>query len=201
MTIEELFEKQTEETARQQALKNRILCCTAAGCISCGADGLRKAVAAEVEAQGKAGSVEVCGTGCMGMCGRGPLVYSSADHSLFGNVTSNDAAALVSDNSEARTALRAKAIDLTAPFFTRQVKIVLANSGRVDPEKLNDYIAAGGYQSLAKVLEEMAPRQVVEEIKKSGLRGRGGAGYPTGLKWELVAKQLPAIKYVVCNAD
>ena len=87
------------------------------------------------------------------------------------------------------------------PFFTRQNKIVLANSGRVDPEKLADYIAAGGYQSLAKALEEMTPREVIGEVRKSGLRGRGGAGYPTGLKWELVAKQAAQTKYVVCNAD
>jgi len=201
MTTEELFAKQTEEQARQQSLKNRILCCTAAGCVSCGADSLRHALSTEIEAQGKAGSVEVCGTGCMGLCGRGPLVYSTADRKLYGGVTAENASALVSDNELDRMALAPNAIDLETPFFSKQVKIVLANSGRVDPEKLNDYIAVGGYQSLAKALEEMNPRQVVEEIKKSGLRGRGGAGYPTGLKWELVAKQVPTTKYVVCNAD
>ena len=201
MTTEELFAKQTEEQARQQSLKNRILCCTAAGCVSCGADSLRHALSTEIEAQGKAGSVEVCGTGCMGLCGRGPLVYSTADRKLYGGVTAENASALVSDNELDRMALAPNAIDLETPFFSKQVKIVLANSGRVDPEKLNDYIAVGGYQSLAKALEEMNPRQVAEEIKKSGLRGRGGAGYPTGLKWELVAKQVPTTKYVVCNAD
>ena len=198
MTTEELCEKQSDELSRQKSLQNRILCCTAAGCISCGADGIKKALAHEIEAQGKTGSVEVCGTGCMGMCGRGPLVYSSADHQLYGQLTPGDAPALLQGD---KPALESRAIDLASPFFSRQVKVVLANSGRVDPEKLNDYIAVGGYQSLAKALEEMTPRQVVEEVKKSGLRGRGGAGYPTGLKWELVAKQLPTTKYIVCNAD
>ncbi len=201
MTAEELSEKQAEEVARQKGLQNRILCCTAAGCVSCGADGVRRALEAEIEAQGSSGRVEACGTGCMGMCGRGPLVLSSADRQLYGNATAADAHALVSGDAKDRQSLAARSIDLNAPFFSRQLKIVLANSGRVDPEKLADYIAAGGYQSLAKALEEMSPRAVVEEVKKSGLRGRGGAGYPTGLKWELVAKQVLPTKYVVCNAD
>ncbi len=201
MTIEELSETQAQELARQQSLENRILCCSAAGCISCGADSLRRALDAEVQAQGKAGKVEICGTGCMGMCGRGPLVLSSADHRLYGNLTVAGAPALVSNNVQNRESLAARSIDMEAPYFSRQLKIVLANSGRVDPEKLTDYIAVGGYQSLAKVLEGMTPRQVVDEVKKSGLRGRGGAGYPTGLKWELVARQVPTTKYVICNAD
>jgi len=201
MTVEELFEQQTAELERQKSLENRILCCTAAGCISCGADGLRHAIAAEIKAQGAESRVEVSGTGCMGLCNRGPLVLSTADRHLYGNARPADAAALVSPNPIDRQSLGERAIDLESPFFTRQVKIVLSNSGRVDPEKLADYIAAGGYQSLAKALNEYTPRQTIEEVKKSGLRGRGGAGYPTGLKWELVAKQAAPLKYVVCNAD
>jgi bidirectional [NiFe] hydrogenase diaphorase subunit len=201
MTTEELIEQQRAEIGRQQSLQNRILCCTAAGCISCGADGVRQALATEIQAQGPVSNIEVCGTGCMGMCGRGPLVYSSADQQLYGNVTAGDTRALLSDSASDRHSLETRSIDLKSDFFTRQHKIVLANSGRVDPEKLNDYIAVGGYQSLAKALEEMTPKDVVEEIKKSGLRGRGGAGYPTGLKWELVAKQIQPTKYIVCNAD
>ena len=200
MNAEELYELQTKEQARQQALANRIYCCTAAGCISCGADGVRHAISAEIAAQGQAESVELCGTGCLGMCGRGPLVLTSADRKLYSNVTADDAHALLSEKSEERQSLATRSIDLNSPFFSRQLKIVLGNSGRVDPEKLADYIAAGGYQSLVKALE-MKPRDVIEEVKKSGLRGRGGAGYPTGLKWELVAKQVATTKYVVCNAD
>ena len=201
MNTEELKETQTEELARQRALKDRILCCTAAGCISCGAEGVRQALLAQAKAQGCEGTVEICGTGCMGMCGRGPLVLRSSDQQLYGGITVEDARALVSENVIERQNLLRRGIDLQGPFFSRQQKIVLANSGRVDPEKLADYIAAGGYQSLAKALEEMTPRDVVEEIKKSGLRGRGGAGYPSGLKWELVAKQTTPTKYIVCNAD
>jgi bidirectional [NiFe] hydrogenase diaphorase subunit len=137
----------------------------------------------------------------MGLCSQGPLVKSAADNKLYGQVTAQDAAALVSPNPIDRQPLASREIDLASPFFTRQNKIVLANSGKVDPERLNDYIAAGGYQALAKALTEQTPKETVEEVKKSGLRGRGGAGYPTGLKWELVAKQSAPIKYVVCNAD
>jgi bidirectional [NiFe] hydrogenase diaphorase subunit len=201
MTVEDLLEKQSEESARQQALENRILCCTAAGCASCGADGIRSAIATEIKAQGREGKVEVCGTGCMGLCSKGPLVKSAADNKMYGEVTAADAAALVSTDPVARVPLAGREVDLNAPFFTRQTKIVLANSGVVDPERLTDYIAAGGYQPLAKALNEMTPRETVEEIKKSGIRGRGGAGYPTGLKWELVAKQTAPVKYIVCNAD
>jgi len=201
MTVEDLLEKQTEELERQKSLENRILCCTAAGCVSCGADGLRTAIASEIKTQGREGKVEVCGTGCMGMCSKGPLVLSAADRHLYGNATAADAPALVSPNPIDRQPLAARAIDLDAPFFTKQVKIVLANSGKVDPEKLADYIAAGGYQSLAKALNDLTPKETVAEVKKSGLRGRGGAGYPTGLKWELVAKQAAPLKYIVCNAD
>jgi len=201
MTVEELFDKEAEELERQKTLENRILCCTAAGCLSCGGDGVRRALSENVAAAGLAGKVEVCGTGCLGMCSRGPLVLSTADRKLYGGVTPEDAPALIRTDAETRRPLEARAISLDSPFFAKQHRIVLANSGRVDPEKLTDYIGAGGYQALAKALTEMAPRDVIEQVKASGLRGRGGAGFPTGLKWELVAKQIPQRKYVVCNAD
>jgi bidirectional [NiFe] hydrogenase diaphorase subunit len=199
MTVEELNGKQAEELERQQALKNRIMCCTAAGCLSCGADGLRQAISAEITAQGRQAEIELCGSGCMGMCSRGPLVLNAADNCLYGNMEPADASFLVSANPKQTPPDRV--IDLDSPFFSKQLRIVLANSGRVDPEKLADYIAAGGYQALGKALTAMSPRDVIAEVKKSGLRGRGGAGYPTGLKWELVMKQIPQVKYVVCNAD
>src|SRR5208283_1343673 len=134
MTAEELREKQSGELARQQSLKNRILCCTAAGCISCGADGLRQALAAQVEAKGLSGKVEVCGTGCMGLCSRGPLVLDSARKRLYGNIKAADAPAILAGTAQSNLAERS--INMEVPFFTRQMKIVLANSGRVDPEKL-----------------------------------------------------------------
>ncbi len=201
MTVEELFEKQNEEAERQASLENRIHVCTAAGCVSCGADGVRRAIADEIQKQGRAGKVEVCGTGCLGLCSRGPMVLSAADRQLYGSVTPADAPALVSTEPAAREPLAPRAIGLDAPFYAKQVRIVLAHSGRADPERLADYIAADGYHALAKALTEMSTREVIDEVKKSGLRGRGGAGYATGLKWDLVAKQILQRKFVVCNAD
>jgi bidirectional [NiFe] hydrogenase diaphorase subunit len=201
MTVEELSESQNRELERQGALENRIHVCTAAGCVSCGADGVRHAIADEIERNGLKDRVEVCGTGCLGLCSRGPLVLSAKDRQLYGEVTAADAPTLVAPAPEPKPSLAARAVSLDDPFFARQERIVLANSGRVDPERLADYLAQGGYQALAKALTEMSTREVIEEVKKSGLRGRGGAGYPTGLKWELVAKQIPQRKFVVCNAD
>jgi bidirectional [NiFe] hydrogenase diaphorase subunit len=201
MTVDELDQKQSEELERQRKLKNRLYCCTAAGCISSGADGIRQALTEEVKKADLEGKVEVCGTGCMGLCSRGPLVRSARDGELYGNVEPSDAALLVSGADSGRDRLAALRIDTSSNFFAAQEKIVLANSGVVDPEKLSDYIAAGGYQALSQALTEMTPQEVIEEIKASGLRGRGGAGYPTGLKWELVARQPAEPRYVVCNAD
>ena len=201
MTVEELQAKRAEELERQSALENRIYCCTAAGCISCGAESVRKAISEEIKATGQEGKVEVCGTGCMGLCSRGPLVRNDADDVLYGDLTAEDAAALVSIEPAKKESLKSKKIDTSAPFFVQQERIVLANSGRMDPERIEDYVAVEGYDALATALTELSPQEVVEEIKLSGLRGRGGAGYPTGLKWELVARQPADQKYVVCNAD
>ncbi len=198
MTVEELVEKQSEELERQGKLSDRITCCTAAGCISCGADALAASIGEEIKKQGRAGEVEVCGSGCMGLCGKGPLVTSRTSGKLYGGLAPQDAAALVAGNEEALAPL---AIDRSAPFFAMQERVVLSGSGLVDPERIADYIAQGGYQALAKAITERTPREVIEEVKTSGLRGRGGAGYPTGLKWELVARQPGTTKYVVCNAD
>jgi bidirectional [NiFe] hydrogenase diaphorase subunit len=201
MTVEELEQMKDDEQARQAQLDNRIYCCTAAGCLSSGADRIRQALAGEVKAQGLEGKVEVCGTGCMGLCSKGPLVRSDRDNQLYGELDPGEAAALVRGTPEDRAQLAPRRIDTSVPFFTKQEKIVLANSGKVDPEKLADYIAAGGYQALAHALTEMKPQEVIEEVKSSGLAGRGGAGYSTGIKWELVARQPASPKYAVCNAD
>jgi bidirectional [NiFe] hydrogenase diaphorase subunit len=196
MTIEGLQEALEAEQERQQKLEGRILCCTAAGCVSCGGDKVRQAIAAQIKEQGQEGRQEVCGTGCMGLCGRGPLVRTSRDGAVYTNVTADDAAALVGGAAPADR--RVAADD---PFYACQQRIVLANAGVADPESIADYISTGGYGALAQAISAMTAQEVVAEVKKSGLRGRGGAGYPTGLKWELVAKQPVAVKYVVCNAD
>jgi bidirectional [NiFe] hydrogenase diaphorase subunit len=173
------------------------MCCTAAGCISCGGEQVRQAISTAITAQGNQDGLELRGTGCMGLCGRGPLVRTSFDGAVYTQVTPYDAAGLL----EGASGLAARRIAPEDPFYARQQRVVLANAGIADPEVLLDNIAVGAYTALAQALTEMTPAEVVAEVKKSGLRGRGGAGYPTGLKWELVAKQPSPIKYIVCNAD
>lgn len=196
--IETLHETARAERERQAGLGDRIMCCTVAGCMSGGADRVRDAVQREIDAQGRSGDVEVRGTGCLGLCSRGPLVRSAALDAVLTDATPDDAPALVRGDREA---LRGRLIDDTHPFYAGQRRMILANSGHADPERIVEYIARGGYQSLLRAASEMSPAEVLDQVKRSGLRGRGGAGYPAGLKWELVARQPSPVKYVVCNAD
>jgi bidirectional [NiFe] hydrogenase diaphorase subunit len=197
MTAETLFQIRQTEQQRQAKLKNRIMCCTVAGCLSCGAEALRHALESEVGKQGRAAEIEVCGTGCLGLCSEGPLVRSTAADVIFTRATPDDAPAIVSGAGE----LPGRTLHPNHPFFAGQRRIILANSGKTDPERISDYIAQGGYRSLLRAITEMTPQEIVAAVRRSGLRGRGGAGYPAGIKWELVARQRSSEKYVVCNAD
>jgi len=142
--------------------------------------------------------VAVKRVGCLGLCAAGPLVEVPENGRLFESVRPDDVGGVV----EALRGLEPGAAPAPRPpFFSRQLRVVTENSGRIDPESLDDYLAAGGYQALRNVLATMAPAQVIEEVTRSGLRGRGGAGYPTGLKWSTVAKASGDARYVICNAD
>jgi bidirectional [NiFe] hydrogenase diaphorase subunit len=198
MNYEELLQAERDEQRRQGRLKNRLLCCSVAGCTAAGSVNLRRAIDEEIVAQGRGGEIEVCGSGCLGLCSRAPNVRSSAVGENYHNVTLEDVPALVAGD---RAHFAGRAVLDSHPFYQGQTRVVLANSGHVDPERVMDYVAMGGYQALLRALSEMTPVDIVEEVKKSGLRGRGGAGYPTGVKWELVARQESAVKYVICNAD
>jgi bidirectional [NiFe] hydrogenase diaphorase subunit len=176
--------------------------CMSAGCMSSRADAIKDQLDAEVKAQGLDGEVEVRRVGCMGFCGQGPLVgvtHDDGHEELFEFVKPEDAPAIVSSLKGGPCDVHRG--DPAHPFFAKQVRIVRANGGIIDPENVEDYIAVGGYQALHDALIEMKPPEVVEAITKSGLRGRGGAGFPTGLKWGTVAKSPGARKYVVCNGD
>ena len=142
--------------------------------------------------------VAVKRVGCLGLCAAGPLVQIPETGEMFSHVRPDDLDGLVAALA-AVTPESPRAPE--APFFTRQMRIATENSGRVDPEDLDDYLESGGYESLRTVLTTMSSADVREEITRSGLRGRGGAGYPTGLKWNTVAKAEGAPRYVICNAD
>lgn len=201
MTLEDLNEVAEKELARQQALKNRVLYCSAAGCVSCGSEATRDAFKASLKEKGLEKEIEVIGSGCMGLCGEGPLVKIASDDTLYQNVDEDAAQKIVRQHLLDGKKVENNALDPANPFFSSQLKIVLENCGRINAERIEEYIAVDGYEALAKALTEMKPDEVIDEIRKSGLRGRGGAGYPTGLKWGIVRKAASDQKYVICNAD
>src|SRR5580765_409543 len=198
MTPEELEQIAEEERAAQGEVPHHINVCVAAGCVSCQSSSVKEAIDEEIVNRGGEQKCKSKGVGCMGLCAEGPLV-STETGTLYQHV-------LPADAGEILDSLEASPVDrlicrTDVPFFQRQKKIVLENSGIVDPERVEEYVGASGYGALINVLTEMAPSEVVQEVVKSGLRGRGGAGYPTGLKWSTVAKAAGQQKYVICNAD
>jgi bidirectional [NiFe] hydrogenase diaphorase subunit len=198
LTPDELPVIAEAECADQRAFAHTIRVCMAAGCLSQHSDQIKQRLEQQVQAEG----IQQCrvkGVGCMGLCSAGPLVSVQPTGTLYQTVTPDDAPAIV--KSLDTTPVERLACPTNHPFFTKQTKIVLANSGEIDPERLEEYLAVGGYQQLASVLTQLTPAQVIEQISRSGLRGRGGAGYPTGLKWSTVAKAGGTQKYVICNAD
>ncbi|MBI5471314.1 MAG: NADH-quinone oxidoreductase subunit NuoF [Ignavibacteriae bacterium] len=201
MTLEDLNELAEKELERQKNFKNRLLYCSAAGCVSCGSNATRDAFKKSLKEKGLDKEVEVLGTGCMGLCGEGPLVKVGSDDTLYQRVDENAAARIVDEHLLNANKVAENLINPDDPFFASQMKIVLENCGKINAESIEEYIAAGGYQALAKALTEMSQDEVIDEVRKSGLRGRGGAGYPTGLKWGIVRKAKGDQKYVICNAD
>jgi bidirectional [NiFe] hydrogenase diaphorase subunit len=198
MTPEELEQIAEEERAAQGEVPHRIHVCVAAGCISCQSSSVKEAIDKEIASRGWEKKCKSKGVGCMGLCAEGPLV-SMETGTLYQHVVPADAGEIL-DSLEAAPVERL-ICRTDVPFFQRQKKIVLENSGIVDPERVEEYVGASGYGALINVLTEMAPSEVVQEVVESGLRGRGGAGYPTGLKWSTVAKAAGQQKYVICNAD
>jgi bidirectional [NiFe] hydrogenase diaphorase subunit len=197
MDLAELQEIAENEIASQKPVRLRV--CTAAGCLSSGAGEVQKSLDEAVNRDGLVAKVQVCAVGCMRLCCEGPLVQLDPEGALYERVTPEQASSIVTGLSGG--AVCARRGDANRPFFTRQKSIVLENCGKVEPERIESYIAAGGYQSLYEVVHEMQPAEVIHAVTRSGLRGRGGAGYSTGLKWGMVAKNQAPHKFVVCNAD
>ena len=197
MDIDVLNEIAEKERASWKKIVVR--CCMAAGCMSSQSEAVKKNLEQAVKNAGLSDEVEVRGVGCMKLCCEGPLVSVDTQNALYEKVTPEDAVELIQTLKGSETKI--KRGDFNHPFFKKQHSIVLANSGVIDPERIESYIAADGYQALHHVLREMTPKEIVEEMVRSGLRGRGGAGFPTGIKWGTVAKTQSAQKYVICNAD
>jgi len=197
MTAEELDQIVENVRAQRSETPLEINVCVAAGCLALHSDALRDAL--EKSAARAGISCHVRGAGCMGLCSAGPLVSVEPKGLLYQNVKPEHAETLIRSLSGEPDPNLLCPRD--QPFFTRQFNMVLENSGKLDPERVDEYIAADGYRALLHALTEMTPAQVIQEISSSGLRGRGGGGYPTGLKWGTVAKAAGPTKYAICNAD
>jgi bidirectional [NiFe] hydrogenase diaphorase subunit len=199
MLPEELHSIAEKEKEEKEKYKFTVKICVAAGCLSCQSDILKEAFEKEVATKGLAETCAVKGVGCLGICNAGPLVSVEPGGIRYELVKPSDVPEIIA--SLGGSPLSRLECKESNAFSCRQHKIVLENSGVIDAERIEDYIAAGGYRALSVAITTMAPSDVTQQVIKSGLRGRGGAGYPTGLKWTTVAKTENRRKYVICNAD
>jgi len=198
MTPERLEQIAQSEREAQARFTDTVNVCTATGCLASRSQSVKDALDKEIAGRGWGNRWQVKGVGCLGLCSEGPLV-STRSGTLYKRVTAADAGEIL--DHVGREPAKRLLCPTNVPFFQRQLKIATENSGIVDPERVEDYIASRGYSALIHALREMSQAQVIQEVTKSGLRGRGGAGYPTGLKWSTVAKAVGTQKYVICNAD
>jgi len=192
--------------------KMHLLVCGGTGCRASESDLIVENLKKELEEKGLQNEVQVIMTGCFGFCEKGPIVKVMPDNTFYTQVKPEDAPIIVAEHViKGRKVARLLYTDPTKKehvsdskhmgFYRKQIRIALRNCGFINPENIDEYIARDGYMALGKALQEMTPEQVIDLIKKSGLRGRGGAGFPTGLKWEIASKNKADQKYVVCNAD
>lgn len=190
-----------------------ILCCAGTGCTAGGAEDNISSFNKLIEEAGLSDKVKVVKTGCFGLCQKGPIVAIYPDNVYYTHVTVEDVKQIVQEhimNRKVIQELQMHDVDKDGntvydiekiSFYEKQQRIALQNCGRINPEDIREYIAFDGYKALGKVLKEMDPQEVIDEIKASGLRGRGGAGFPTGVKWQFEKNQPGNEKYVICNAD
>lgn len=192
--------------------RHHVLVCQGTGCLSSGSTGVLRNLEKEIKAKGLAEQVKVVKSGCFGFCMQGPVMIVYPEGVFYTKVTPEDIPEIVEKHLRGgKTVERLLFRDPVTEqpveefedilFFKGQKRIVLKHCGSINPENIEEYIAQDGYFALAKALTEMSPESVIEEVKKSGLRGRGGGGFPTGRKWEFSRKAQGEPKYVVCNAD
>ncbi len=199
MLNEELQRISDAEQEQYHQYAHHIFVCGGTACHSAQSDRIKESLQQEVERRGWQQRCAIHTGGCRGLCAAGPMVSVDPGDTLYQTVKPEDAGAILDHLDEEPVAALHCSTD--TPFFTRQKRIVLELSGKVDPERIEDYLSVGGYSTLLQVLTEMSPTEVRERIARSGLRGRGGAGYPTGLKWNTVAKSPQKPKYIICNGD
>ncbi len=190
-----------------------ITICNGTACINKNIRGLQNILEEQLVKHNLQDKVKINVSGCLGMCDKGPIMIVYPGYTIYGNLTEKDIPEIIQEHIIKNKPIARLAIQENnlfnrffrifgdTKFFGRQMRIALRNCGIIDPENIDDYIALRGYEALAKVLTDMTSKNVIDEVKKSGLRGRGGGGFPTGLKWQLTADQKNNQKYVICNAD
>jgi NADH:ubiquinone oxidoreductase subunit F (NADH-binding)/(2Fe-2S) ferredoxin/Pyruvate/2-oxoacid:ferredoxin oxidoreductase delta subunit len=192
--------------------KMHMLVCGGTGCRASESKKIRQNLDASIQANGLEDSVQVVETGCFGFCEKGPVVKILPDNTFYVQVRPEDADQIVAEHIvkgrqvkhllyEDPTKQEVIADSKDMGFYKKQVRIALRNCGFIDPENIDEYISRDGYAALATCLGDMTPEQVIDTMKESGLRGRGGGGFPTGLKWQFTRNSVSEQKYVVCNAD
>ena len=193
-------------------IKTHVLCCGGTGCKASASDEIIATFERLLKEKGLQDEVQVIRTGCFGFCEKGPIVKMLPDNTFYTQVKPEDVEKIINEHIiKGRKVTDLLYLDPENKqhvsdskhmgFYKKQLRIALRNCGFINPEDIDEYISRGGYEAIAKVLGEMTPQQVIDEITKSGLRGRGGAGFPTGVKWGLCAKNQADQKYVICNAD
>lgn len=188
-----------------------LLICCGSGCVSAGAMKIKERFHEVLQEKGLTNEINIIETGCMGPCDYGPVMVIYPEGIFYKRVTPDDVEEIVSEHfMKGRPVTRLmlqdqddKAIitQKEVPFYQKQVKVALANCGYIDPESMDEYIATGGYEALGTVLTTMSPQEVIQVIKASGLRGRGGGGFPTHIKWQMVHDHASHEKYIICNGD
>ena len=182
----------------------RLKACSSTACLSAGAGATMQAMERAVEAEDLGLDVQLIPTGCMGLCSRGPLVRllrRGAEETMYQAVAPEVGIDIVRSHVRDHKVVETNLLDQSIPFFASQERIVLANGGVINPDRVESYVAHNGYQALETALTTMSPEEVVEQVRASGIRGRGGAGYPAGSKWALLAASAGEQKYVVANGD
>ena len=194
-------------------IQYKLTLCDGPSCIHSQSKELRRAIESELDQRGLRDSVSIHLSGCLGMCKKGPVLIINPGYVMYGNVTVEDVPEIVESHLGHNRAVSRLTIEEDhlynrffrifgdVDFFGKQMRITLRNCGIIDPENIDDYLSVRGYEAVAKVLSETTPEDVIAEVKKAGIRGRGGAGFPTGMKWEFTANQDAEEKYVICNAD
>ncbi|MHC1694226.1 MAG: NADH-quinone oxidoreductase subunit NuoF [Eubacteriales bacterium] len=193
-------------------VRSHVLICGGTGCTSSGCKDIISAMERELTAKGLDNEIKIVVTGCHGLCEKGPIVIVYPDSVFYANVKVSDIPVIVEEHLLKGRIVTRLVYDEAVkdgvvlslehtPFYKKQLRVALRNCGVINPEVIDEYIGTDGYQALGKVLTEMKPLEVIDLIKRSGLRGRGGGGFPTGLKWEFASKSVSDKKYVACNAD